>query len=212
MGLNLSISLDKDIREINMFLDDIKFQAVVKSARQGVNRAATRTQSFAIRELRKRRKLKLQDLKGSKKKGKRGFVTVSKARGSSLFGIEASVNFSGIPLPMILFIIGKASPRKQTRPNARRTPRKFEIVQGQKREKKGLFVQKAKHGSQRFQVFRRRDPSDRTQGMKAQSAPSIAQLLSSKRNLLIKIENNAIALLQKEYDRALRFNLSTIKL
>lgn len=212
MGLNLEISLDKDIREINAFFNDLKFNAVVKSARQGLNRAAERTRSFAIKEIRKRRKLKLQDLKGSKKKGKAGFVTVRKARGSDLFKLEARVNFSGVPLPLILFIVGQASPKSQTVANTRRRSRKFEIIQGQKKAKKGLFVQKAKRGKMRFQVFRRGDPSNRSKGMRAQSAPSIANLLRTKSNLLNKIENNAIALMQKEYDRALRFNLRNVKL
>lgn len=212
MGLNIEISLDKDIREIDKFFNDLKFNAITKSARQGLNRAAERTRSFAIRELRKRRKVKLQDLKGSKKKGKRGFVTVRKAKGSNLFGLEARVNFSGIPLPLILFIVGQATPKAQRAPNPRRRSRKFEIQQGQKKEKKGLFVQKAKRGSRRFQVFRRTDPSDKTKGFKAQSAPSVAHILRSKSNILRKVENNAIALMQKEYDRALRFNLKNIRL
>lgn len=212
MGLNLVISLDKDIREIDRFFDDLRFNAVIKSARQGLNRAAERTRSFAIKELRKRRKLKLQDLKGSKKKGKMGFVTVRKAKGKDLFGLEARVNFSGLPLPLILFIVGRASPKAQTLPNPRRRSRKFEIVQGQKKRKRGLFVQKAKKGRSRFQVFRRTDPSDSSKGMKMQTAPSIANLLRSKSNLLRKIENNAIALMQKEYDTALKNNLRNVKL
>lgn len=212
MGLNIEISLDKDIREIDAFFDDIKFQAVVKSARQGLNRAAQRTRTVAVREIVKRRNLKASDIKGSKKQGKKGFITVRKARGGDLFGLEAQVNFSGIPLPMILFITGKASPQSQTVPNNRRRSRQFEIVKGQKKQKKGLFVQKANRGSMRFQVFRRADPNDRTKGFKMQTAPSIANLLRTKSNLLRKIENNAIALMQNEYDRALKFNLSKIKL
>lgn len=212
MGLNLEISLDKDIREIDAFFNDLKFNAVVKSARQGLNRAAERTRSMAIREIRKRRKLKLQDLKGSKTKGKKGFVTVRKAKGSDIFGLEARVNFSGIPLPLILFIVGQATPKVHKVPNPRRRSRKFEILQGQKKQKKGLFVQKAQQGSMRYQVFRRADPSNKSAGFKAQTAPSIANLLRSKSNLLRKIENNAIALMQKEYSQALKNNLKNIKL
>lgn len=212
MGLNLEISLDRDIREINAFFNDLMFNAVTKSARQGLNRAAERTRSFAIRELRKRRKLKLSDLKGSKKKGKKGFVTVRKATGNNLATLEARVNFSGVSLPLILFITGQASPKTQTLPNPRRRSRKFEIVQGQKKEKKGLFVQKAQRGSMRFQVFRRTDKNDKSQGFKTQTAPSIASLLRSKSNLLRKIENNAIALMQTEYSRALANNLRNVRL
>ena len=212
MGLNLTISLDKDIRQIDAFFDDLKFKAITQSARQGLNRAAERTRSAAIKEIRKRRKLKLQDLKGSKKKNKMGFVTLRKARGSNIAELEARINFSGIPLPLILFIVGQRTPKRQTKANRLRKPRRFEIVQGKRTEKKGLFVQKANRGGFSNQVFRRRDPSDRSKGMVAQSAPSVAELLRTKSNVMRKIENGAIALMQKEYDRALAFNLSKLKL
>lgn len=204
MGLNLEISLDKDIREINQFFTDLKFKAVTKSARQALNRAATRTRSMALKEIRKRRKLKLKDVKG--------FTSIKKAQGSNLARLEARVNFSGVPLPLILFILGQKSPKAQTLPNRRRRSRRFEIVTGQKKAKPGLFVQKAQRGKMRFQVFRRADPSDKTKGFKAQSAPSIANLLRSKGNMLRKIENGALDLLQLEYSRALSFNLKGLKL
>lgn len=209
MGLQLEISLDKDIREIDAFLDNVKFRAVTKSARQGINRAAERTRSQAIKEIRRRRKLKLKDLKGNKKQ--KGFVTVNKAKGSDLVKLEARVNFSGIPLPLILFLVGQKTPKAQTQPNRRRKSRQFEIMKGKRTRKKGLFVQKAEKGGRRFQVFRREHPTDRSRGFKMQSAPSVAELLRSKTNLLRKIENSAIALMQIEYDRALAFNLSKIK-
>lgn len=214
MGLILEISLDRDIREIDQFFDDIKFQAVVKSARQALNRTADRTRSFAIKEIRRRRKLKLQDLKGSKKKDKLGFVTVRKARGNDLAGLEARVNFSGVPLPLILFIVGQATPKTQTLPNRRRKPRSFQIIKGQTKAKGGLFVQKAERGNMRFQVFRRKPGKKKGGGghlFTMQATPSIAELLRTKSNILRKIENNAIAILAREYDNALKNNLRTIR-
>lgn len=210
MSLNLEISLDRDINQINDFFTDLKFKVITTAARQGLNKAATRTRSFAIKELRKRRKAKLSDLKGSK--NKRGFVTMSKAKGSNLAKLEARVNFSGVPLPLILFILGQKTPKRQLLSNTRRRSRRFEIVKGKKKAKAGLFVQKAKSGDRRFQVFRRTDPSDKSKGFRMQSAPSIAELLRRKSNLLRKIENSAIALMQLEYDRALKFQLSKLKL
>ena len=215
MGLQLTISLDKDIREINQFFSDLKFKAITKSARQGLNKAASSTRTFAIKEIRKRRKLKLQDLKGSKKKGKKGkkgFVTVNKAKGNNLATLEARVNFSGVPLPLMLFILGKRTPKVHKVANARRRSRRFEIVKGNKTAKKGLFIQKAKRGDTKFQVFRRKDAKNRAAGFRAQSAPSVAELLRKKTSLMRKIENSAIADMQREYDRALALNLSKIKL
>ena len=203
MGLVLEISLDRDIREIEQFFDDVKFKAVTIAARQALNRTADRTKSFALKEIRRRRKLKLKDAKG--------FVKVRKARGRDIAKLEARVDFLGIPLPLILFILGQKTPKTQTLPNPQRRSRRFEIAKGDKKAKAGLFVQKAKRGKQRFQVFRRGDKSDVSQGFKKQAAPSIAELLRAKSNILRKIENNAIAILAREYDNALANQLRTIR-
>lgn len=204
MSLNLEISLDKDIREINQFITDLKFKAITTSARQAINKTVKATKSNALKELRKRRKVKLKDLKS--------FVKTRNAKGSNIAKLEGRVLFSGLPLPLILFILGSKTPKKQTLPNARRRSRRFEIVKGKKQAKEGLFVQKANRGGRQYQVFRRADPNDRSKGFKAQSAPSVAQTLRNKQNILRKIENAAIARLQREYDTALRFNLSKLKL
>jgi len=204
MSLNLEISLDKDIRELQMFMTDLKFNVVTKSARQAINKTVKATKSNAIKELRKRRKVKLKEMKG--------FVKTMNARGSDITKLEGKVLFSGLPLPLILFILGNKSPRRQTLPNRRRKARRFEIAKGKKQAKSGLFVQKANKGGRQFQVFRRADPNDPSKGFKAQSAPSIAQTLRTKQNIKRKIENTAIARLQREFDTALRFNLSKVKL
>ena len=209
MGLQLEISLDRDIKEINGFFTDLKLKVITIAARQGINRAATRTRSLAIKEIRKRRNVKLKDLKGGK--GRKGFVTMQKAKGMNIATLEARVNFLDIPLPLILFILGNKTPKPQTLPNLRRKPRRFEIVKGKRKAKAGLFIEKAKRGNRSFQVFRRTNPNDPSKGFKLQTAPSVANMLRRKSNLLRKIENSAIAIMQTEYDRALKFNLAKLK-
>lgn len=205
MGLQLTISLDKTIQEIDGFFDELKFKAITIAARQGINRAAKRTRSMAIKELRKRRKAKLSEFK-------KGFVTMKSAKGMNIARLEAQVRFSGVPLPLIFFILGDKKPKVQTVRNARRRSRRFEIIKGRKSTRAGLFVQKAKRGRQRYQVFRRTDPSDKSKGFKSQSTPSVAHILRSKRALLNKIENRALRLMQVEVSRALAFQLSKLKL
>jgi hypothetical protein len=204
MPLDLEISLDHDIKQINGFFSDLKFRALTTAARQALNKTVTATRSNALKELRKRRKAKLKDLKS--------FVRIKRASGGNIAELEARVDFAGVPLPMILFLVGQKSPKRQTLPNRRRKPRKFEIVTGQRKEKAGLFVEKAKRGGRKFRVFRRADPNDRSKGFKAQSTPSIAATLRKKKNMLRRIENHAIARLQKEFDSALRNQLSKLKL
>jgi len=203
MGLQLEISLDRDIRELDQFFDDIKFKAVTTAARQALNRTATRTKSLAIKEIRQRRKLKLKDVKG--------FIQTRKAKGNDIAKLEARVDFLGVPLPLILFILGQKTPKVHTTANPRRRTRRFEIVKGQKKAKRGLFIQKAQRGKSRYQVFRRTDKNNKSEGFKMQSAPSIAELLRSRANMLRRIENHAIAILQREYDTALKHQLSNIR-
>lgn len=210
MGLALEISLDKDIKQISGFFTDLKFKAITKAAKQALNRTANSTRSDAIKEIRKRRKAKLSDLKGGK--NKLGFVTVNKAQGNNLASLEASVNFSGIPLPLILFILGTKTPKRQTLANPRRKSRRFEIIKGKKQAKAGLFVEKAKSGGRQFRVFRRANPNDSSEGFRVQSAPSIAEIFRRKTNLLNKIENRAIAKLQRTFDSALVNQLKDLKL
>lgn len=204
MGLQLEISLDKTIREIDLFFDDLKFKAITLSARQALNRTATRVRSFSNKEIRKRRKLQLKEVK------KR--ITISKAKGVNLAALQAKIRFSGMPLPMILFILGQKTPKKQTLPNPRRKSRRFEIIKGQKKSKKGLFIQRAQRGRMQFQVFRRKDPNDKSKGFRLQSVPSIAEVLRKKSNLLRRIENRGGRILETEYDRALAFQLQKLRL
>lgn len=213
MGLILEISLDKSIREIDAFFNDLKFRAVVLAARQALNRSAKSIRSNAIKRIRKHRNLKLQDLKGSKKKGKKGFVTIQRARGTELAKLEARVNFSSMPLPLILFLVGQNTPKSfKNIPNVKRASRNIKIRKGQAEKRPGLFVQKAQHGSRRYQLFRRADPSNVSAGFKLQTAPSIAELLRSKSGLLRRIENTGIKIMEREFDAALKFQLSKLKL
>ena len=96
MGLKIEISLDKTIQEIDLFFDNLKFRAITLAAKQAINRTAGRLQTFSNKEIRKRRKLQLKEIK------KRIFI--SKAKGVNLAALQAKIKFSGMPLPMILFI------------------------------------------------------------------------------------------------------------
>ena len=205
MGLNLEISLDKDINQINAFFSDLKFKAITKAARQALNRTVDSTRSIAIKELLSRRRLnKLKDLKG--------FVRSSRARGNNIAKLEASITFSANPLPLILFIVGTKVPRILRKPNSERKPRSFEIIKGQRKSKSGLFIQKAARGKRRFLVFRRGDPKDRSKGFRTQSAPSTAHTLRTRSDLLNKIESHALNTLQKTFSSALKNELGKLKL
>lgn len=209
MGLILEISLDRDIKHLEKFFTDLRFKAITTAARQGINKAADSTRSMAIKEIQKKRNIALKDLKGGK--GRRGFVTVKKARGKNLASLEASVDFSGRVIPMIFLIVGRKTPKSFRIPNSRRKSRTFEIVKGARSTKKGLFIQKAARGQRRFEVFRRADPKDRSKGFRTQSLPSVVHLLRSQADAIRRIENASLNFLQKEYNIALTLQLSKLK-
>jgi len=204
MGLSLEINLDKDIKEINQFFTELKFKAIVKSARQALNKTARSTRSFALKEIRKRRKTQLKNIKG--------FVSVQSARGNRISKLQAKVTFSGRKFPLIFFILGTKTPKAQTLPNPRRKSKRFEIVQGNKKAKAGLFIQKAARGPRQFEVFRRADPSDRSKGFRTQAAPSIVSMFQRKASMLKRIENRALNTMTKTYDQILQFELAKLKL
>lgn len=203
MTIKIELSLEKDIKNLDEFFSDVKFKAITLATRQALNRTARDVKVSAVKELRKRQKLKLKEVNQR--------VKQQKARGSNIATLESSIEFSGIPLPLILFIVGRKEPIKHTRPNRSRKSRKFELRKGNKKSKPGLFVEKAKRGRLRYQVFRRRGPNDKSKGFVKQSAPSIAHFLQSKRNILTKIENNGIAIMQQEFDRAIKLQLDKLK-
>lgn len=210
--IQIEISLDRDIREMDAFFDNLKFKAVKTAARQALNKAAMSTRSKAVAELLKRKRLKKKDLIGSKRDGTTGFVRVKKAKGDNLHELHSKVLFSGMPLPLILSLLGQKTPKIHRVAPSKRKPRKFEINRGQKKSKPGLFVQKADRGQRKFAVYRRKDPNDRSKGFVAQSSPSVAEYLRKRMNILRGLENTGIANLQKEYDRALANQLRQLKL
>jgi len=122
--------------------------------------------------------------------------------------MDAAISFSGIPLPLIFFVSGQKTPRKVGK---RSRPLNIEIRKGNKKAKKGLYIAKAKHGSERYQVFRRVDKKKRSEGMVKQSAPSVAELLQKKRNIRSLFESRGALLLQKNFSRELDFQLSKLK-
>jgi hypothetical protein len=194
---------------MDKFFNDLRVKAITLAARQGINRAGKRWRSYSMAKIRQRIKVKLKDIKGTTKR--KGRVTFDKATGMNLGTMTGVLTFSRRPLPMILFIKGQAKPIKQTRPNRRRRPRKFEVGVGRKVAKRGLFVEKAKRGPLRYQVFRRVDPSDKTKGFKTQKVSSLAALMRNNKRLLSRIENRGKRLVQIEYRRALDFQLKKLK-
>ena len=211
-SLKIEISLDKSIKDLDLFFDRLKTKAVVTAARQAINKTVKATQRDSIRRIRQHRNLKIKDLKGSKGLGTRGFITTLKARSKqNLAQLDGVVRFSPVPLPLIFFIVGKKTPIVQKKANPQRKTRTFAITKGSKRPKKGLFVQKAKRGRLKNQVFRRADPSDKGGGFKMQSAPSVASFLKKRAGVLTAITQRASVVLKKEFDRALQNQLNKLR-
>lgn len=204
MGLDVRIDLGDEIRKTGFFFDHtIKDSVIVKSARQAINRAAQSMKSFSNRQIREERKLKLREIADK--------IRLKKAQGKELIDLEATVTFSGIPLPLILFVAGAKQPREQKGiPVGRRKRLKVEIKRGQKKTRQHLFIARAKRGEHRYQVFQR--ASSGKSALKMQSAPSIAEMLRTKRNIKDLLERHALTRLKAEFEAAYNFNMSKAKL
>lgn len=198
--MQLEIGLEKQIKEIDKFLTDVKFKALRKATKRALNRTATQVRTFSIKKIREERPLKATDV--------RKRIQIFRARGNNIANMDAVLAYSGIPLPLILFVTGQKTPRTVT---SRSRPLNIAIKKGSKKAKKGLYIAKAKHGKQRYQVFRRVDKKQRSAGMVKQSAPSIAQLLQKKRSIRNLLDSRASLLLQKNFTKEFAFELNKLK-
>lgn len=182
-----------------MFFSNLKFQAVTRATRTALNRTANQTRNFAVKRMREERKLPAGSLKRR--------IFIHRARGNQLSRMHADIRFTGISLPLILFVKGSKSPRRGKGPTL-----SFEIRKGTAKQKKGLYIAKAKHGKERYQVFRRRDPGSKTNRRHVkQSASSIVELFRTKVALRTQIQNHASLRFQKNFASALEFQLLKLK-
>lgn len=197
--IKFDISLETEIRDLDLFFTRLKTQAVAKATRQAINRTAVQSRNHSIKVMTQARKLPRNTL--------RNRIFVIRAKGNDLGRMSATVLFTGLPLPLITFIKGAKRPKRNTG-----KPRVFEIRTGDKKAKRGLYVAKSKHGKERYQVFRRRDPkSSKNKKMVKQSASSVVEMFRQKIKLQENIKGFTRSRFKHNMNQALTFQLSKLK-
>ena len=191
--------MEDSLKELDIFFTRLKTQAVTKATRKALNRTATQVRNYSVKRFTRERKLSPAALKRR--------IFLRKAKGNDLMRLQSQVIYTGIPLPLILFISGVKKPRRNTN-----RPRVFEIKKGDKKAKRGLFVAKAKHGKERYQVFRRKDPSSSTnKKMVKQATSSVVELFRQRVRIQSSIKTVAKRQFKKNLNSQLTFELAKLK-
>lgn len=204
MSLQVSID-DRQIRKLNLELKKFSGKALQTAQQQAINRTASGLQTFINRKIREERKLKAGEIK-------KQFMKIDKARKGRLI---ATVTISGRVIPLIRFIKGSKSPRKQKGIAVRRRKElKAEIDKGHTTKMGSAFIAKDHKGKN--QVFRRHANAlrKRRNSQKGpigiQMTPSLAVLIS-RQETKKEIVNETTRRLGVEFVRAFRNQLSKIK-
>lgn len=199
MGINVNISLEKDLNEIKVFLDEFRTKALVNATRKSFNRTVSTLRTRSNKEVREHRKLKAGEIN-------RRFFRVMKARGSRLDRLEASLDISGDPISLIRFVKGDKNPRNQKGIKVKkRKPLKVEVKPGRRVQLKSAFIAKGSGGKN--QIFRRR--TGKRNPIVKQSVPALSTLFSRDR-FRAPLEAFANAKLSQEFERTFEFELDRL--
>lgn len=197
MGLEMKISVNLD--QVTEFLSEFKGRALVNATRKSMNRAVASLRTHANRKVREHRKLKASEINSK-------FFRMTKARGSRLDQLEASLEISGKPVSLIRFVVGKKEGRSQKGiPVRKRKPVVVEVRPGRRVKLKGAFIAQGRGGNN--QVFRRR--TKKRFPIVKQSVPSLAKLFE-KPSFRNPLEKFAEAKLGSEFARTFKFELNRL--
>lgn len=165
MAKDFSFTIE-GLDELAGFLDQFKQRDVVQAARRAINRTVTGVRQKSLDEIRKSYNVKEKTLKTR--------MRVQNAQGNKISEMEGAVEYSDNPISMINFVKGSKAPLKQKGvPVKRRRKLKAEVKKGKTFIVKGGFIQKAKKGEDKTQVFKGR----RGKGFKKQGTRSVASMV-----------------------------------
>lgn len=188
--MSLKINIEQNFHDLTKMMDEIAHVQILAGTKRAMDNALRRGRVITIKEMRKEINLPSSKIKAR--------ITIYKARGASLNGVEGALGFSEKAIPMLDFVVGKKSNIKQKGIKVKKRRKlKVKIKPGKTIRLKGAFIQNVK--SQ--QVFRRKGqgPSVRKLGTK-----SIATL-AFQRNMRPKIENIILKRFDREFRRQMSF-------
>lgn len=168
----LKINIETNFPHLQTLMNDIGDRDITNAARAALNSATRRGRQQGSNMIRKRINLKATEIK------KR--IKFTKASGGVLRNLEASLTFSGIPISMVHFIVGKKTPIDQKGvPVKKRRKLKARIRGNKKIMLSGAFIQKM----QSKQVFRHKGSSRRARKLSTKSLAKIIMEAQIRENL-----------------------------
>ena len=128
------IEIEHSLEDAIKFLTVFSKKELVRAHRRALNRTATGLRKEATIAIKKELRLKSGNIKAKR-------LRVRKATGSRFEQLEAALEFSGDPVPMIEFVRGSKKPRDQKgKPVKRRRLISVEIKPGKKFKLKHGFI------------------------------------------------------------------------
>jgi len=212
--LSIDITIEDNLKKVDANLKLLKNTLLPIAMRQALNKTLSSVVTKTVRKLREERALKAVTIKGSTKKGIKGFMKTFKSKGKNINKLKSKMWITGRSIPMIEFVRGSKDPREQKGiPVKRRKKISVRIRPGKTFKKKKLFIAKSNKG--RNMVFRRMDNQLRkTPNQKGpiaeQSTTSLASIFR-RRRVSRPIETFARRKLLIEFKRSFKLQMSKMK-
>lgn len=195
----MKIEISNDIDDVVEFLDELKLRALVNAARKSMNRSVMALRTQANRVVREERKLKMGEIN-------KDYFKVTKAKGSDLGSMSASLSVSGKSVSLIRFLVGNKSVQSTKGiPVKQRTPVRVEVRPGRKVTLKGAFLAAGKSGN--VHIFRRRTAARHP--IVKQSTPALSVLLARDQHRL-KLESFAKEHFSKEFKTTFSYEVQRL--
>lgn len=188
MSLDIRIDFDSSIAE--ELLGRLSYKQIAKITQRSMNTTIVSLRQKAIDETRKKVKVREGVLR-------KKYTWIERARGNNLHGMEAVLNFSSHPLPLLEFVKGSKNVIAQKGiPIKKRRKLKFEITPGKVFKQAGAFIQR---GPKSKQVFKRTDAGR----FKKQGTPSIGEIVV-ERGITERLRVIGAARLQSAFNKELQ--------
>ena len=199
--MSLDINILHSFEQIPKMLDDFKLRQATQGARRAINRALVGGRKESTSLLHERIRMK----KGQIKKEN---IAIQKAKGGSLASLEGIVSYNTKGLPMLLFVVGKKTPRSQKGvPVRRRRKLKVEVTRGNRRTHPKAFIAKTQ-GKNR--VFRRPNKGTNSK-LYRQHVPSISHFFNTKAKIKEKTLAHMRDRFEREFSRELEVRLNRLR-
>lgn len=165
--MGLEINIEDDFLELaNQFEKELGVAEIMKATRAAMNRTLITMRQAAIDGITEKLKIKPSSLRNK-------HMRLMKARGGTVDGLEASIDFNTHAIPMLEFVKGNKSPIEQKGiPVKKRRKLRVEITPGKKFVMKKAFIQ----NKTTTQVFKGR----RGEGFKKQGTRSVGFIVINR--------------------------------